>query len=65
MDLSRVTGSGFKGRISEDDVKAYVKKTLAGPPRAQASGTGLPRVPEVDFAAFGPVEVKPKVVLAG
>jgi pyruvate dehydrogenase E2 component (dihydrolipoamide acetyltransferase) len=59
VDLSRVPGTGFKGRISEDDVKAYVKKTLAGPPRTEAPGAGLPRVPEVDFAAFGPVEAKP------
>jgi pyruvate dehydrogenase E2 component (dihydrolipoamide acetyltransferase) len=59
VDLARVTGSGFKGRISEDDVKAFVKKALAGPPRAEAAGGALPRVPDVDFAAFGPVEVKP------
>ena len=59
VDLSRVKGSGFKGRISEDDVKAFVKKALAGPPRTEAAGGALPRVPDVDFAAFGPVEVKP------
>ncbi len=59
VDLGRVTGSGVKGRISEDDVKAYVKKALAAPPRAEAAGAALPRVPDVDFAAFGPVEVKP------
>jgi pyruvate dehydrogenase E2 component (dihydrolipoamide acetyltransferase) len=59
VDLARVTGSGFKGRISEDDVKAFVKKALAGGPRAEGPGGALPRVPEVDFKAFGPVEVKP------
>jgi pyruvate dehydrogenase E2 component (dihydrolipoamide acetyltransferase) len=59
VDLVRVTGSGLKGRINEDDVKAFVKKALAGPPRAESAGTALPRVPDVDFAAFGPVEVKP------
>jgi pyruvate dehydrogenase E2 component (dihydrolipoamide acetyltransferase) len=59
VDLALVTGSGLKGRINEDDVKAYVKKALAGPPRAESGGTALPRVPVVDFAAFGPVEVKP------
>ena len=59
VDLARVTGSGFKGRISEDDVKAYVKKALAAPPRADGPGGALPRVPDVDFKAFGPVEVKP------
>jgi pyruvate dehydrogenase E2 component (dihydrolipoamide acetyltransferase) len=59
VDLARVKGSGFKGRIGEDDVKAFVKKALAGPPRTEAAGVALPRVPDVDFAAFGPVEVKP------
>jgi pyruvate dehydrogenase E2 component (dihydrolipoamide acetyltransferase) len=59
VDLARVTGSGLKGRISEDDVKAFVKKALTGPPRADSAGAALPRVPDVDFAAFGPVEVKP------
>ena len=60
VDLARVAGTGFKGRISEDDVKGYVKRTLASPqPQASAAGAALPRVPDVDFAAFGPVEVKP------
>jgi pyruvate dehydrogenase E2 component (dihydrolipoamide acetyltransferase) len=60
VDLTRVTGSGIKGRISEDDVKAFVKKALAMPaPLAAAAGAALPRVHDVDFAAFGPVEVKP------
>ena len=59
VDLARVSGTGFKGRISEDDVKAFVKKTLAGAPRADSAGSALPRVPDVDFAAFGAVEVKP------
>jgi pyruvate dehydrogenase E2 component (dihydrolipoamide acetyltransferase) len=62
VDLARVTGTGFKGRISEDDVKAWVKKALASPqPQAAAAGGALPKVHEVDFAAFGPVEVKPLV----
>jgi pyruvate dehydrogenase E2 component (dihydrolipoamide acetyltransferase) len=59
VDLARVTGSGLKGRISEDDVKAFVKKALTGTPRAESAGGALPRVHDVDFAAFGPVEVKP------
>jgi pyruvate dehydrogenase E2 component (dihydrolipoamide acetyltransferase) len=59
VNLTRVSGSGFRGRISEDDVKAYVKKALAAPARPDGAGAALPRVPEVDFKAFGPVEVKP------
>jgi pyruvate dehydrogenase E2 component (dihydrolipoamide acetyltransferase) len=56
VDLVRVTGTGPKARISADDIKAFVKKLLtsSGP-----AGSGLPKVPEVDFARFGPVEVKP------
>jgi pyruvate dehydrogenase E2 component (dihydrolipoamide acetyltransferase) len=56
VDLARVTGSGIKGRITHEDVKAFVKKALASPTGA---GGALPRVPDVDFAAFGPIEVKP------
>ncbi len=54
VDLSAVTGSGSKGRITHDDVKAFVKGALAG-----GGGAALPAVPVVDFAAFGPVEVQP------
>jgi pyruvate dehydrogenase E2 component (dihydrolipoamide acetyltransferase) len=54
VDLAKVEGSGAKGRITEQDVKAYVKRLLGAAP---ATGAGaLPRVPVVDFAAFGPVE---------
>ncbi len=60
VDLMRVTGTGVKGRVSEEDIKAFVKQALAGTPAAgSAAGVALPRVPEVDFAAFGAVEVKP------
>jgi pyruvate dehydrogenase E2 component (dihydrolipoamide acetyltransferase) len=57
-DLGKIQGTGVKGRITQDDVKAHVKSLLtAGAPAA--GGTGLPKVPTVDFAHFGEVEVKP------
>jgi pyruvate dehydrogenase E2 component (dihydrolipoamide acetyltransferase) len=64
VDLTQVTGTGFKGRITEDDVKGFVKKLLTGggtraPGAAVPGGAGLPKVPVVDFAAFGPIETKP------
>ncbi len=59
VDLGRVRGSGVKGRISHDDVKAWVKQALAGGTGSAPVGTGLPSVPVVDFAKFGPIEVKP------
>jgi pyruvate dehydrogenase E2 component (dihydrolipoamide acetyltransferase) len=55
VDLSRVSGSGRKGRITEDDVKAFVKAVMQG----GGTGGGLPKVPDVDFARFGEIEVKP------
>ena len=62
VDLARVEGSGAKGRITDGDVKAWVKRTLAAGSAAPAGGGGggaLPKVAAVDFAAFGPVERKP------
>jgi pyruvate dehydrogenase E2 component (dihydrolipoamide acetyltransferase) len=63
VDLARIAGSGFKGRVTHDDVKAYVKRALQGVPVGSMLGAApvaaLPAVPRVDFAAFGAVEVKP------
>ena len=54
VNLIDVRGSGRKGRIVKDDIKAWVKERLAG---GGASGApALPAVPAVDFAKFGPVE---------
>ncbi len=64
VNLEAVSGTGFKGRITQEDVKAFVKKTLteAGAGNraaAVAKGGGLPSVPVVDFSQFGPTESKP------
>jgi pyruvate dehydrogenase E2 component (dihydrolipoamide acetyltransferase) len=58
-DLNRIKGTGVKGRITPDDVKAWVKQTLAAGGAAAGAGGALPKVPEVDFAKFGQIEVKP------
>jgi pyruvate dehydrogenase E2 component (dihydrolipoamide acetyltransferase) len=57
VDLARVKGGGAKGRITHEDVKAFVKQVLTD--GRGAGGVGLPKVPEVDFARFGPVETRP------
>jgi len=66
VDLTRVEGHGFKGRITHDDVKAFVKGFMTAPGAAsspaagaKSGGGGLPVIPAVDFAAFGPVETQP------
>ncbi len=56
VDLGRVRGSGQKGRVLVDDVKAFVKSLLTG---AASQGPALPKVPVVDFGKFGPVETAP------
>jgi pyruvate dehydrogenase E2 component (dihydrolipoamide acetyltransferase) len=64
-DLGKVKGTGPKGRITQEDVKAHVKQIVAqaAAPAAAAPtaapGSGLPKVPQVDFALFGEVETKP------
>jgi pyruvate dehydrogenase E2 component (dihydrolipoamide acetyltransferase) len=60
-DLSRITGTGPKERITHEDVKAFVKRILTGPaPSATAAaGSGLPKVAQVDFSLFGAVDIKP------
>jgi pyruvate dehydrogenase E2 component (dihydrolipoamide acetyltransferase) len=59
-DLGGIKGTGSKGRITQEDVKAHVKKILTAPPApAAAAVSPLPKVPVVDFALFGAIEIKP------
>lgn len=57
VDLVQVQGSGPKQRILHEDLKAFVKSVMTG--GAPRAGGGLPKVPVVDYAKFGPVEAKP------
>ncbi len=57
VSLPQVKGTGAKGRIVHDDVKAFVKAILTG--QGAAPGGGLPKVPSVDFAKFGEIDVQP------
>jgi pyruvate dehydrogenase E2 component (dihydrolipoamide acetyltransferase) len=58
VDLGRVRGSGDKGRILLDDVKAFVKLVMSGGAALQ-SAPALPKAHYADPSAFGEVEVKP------
>ncbi len=73
VPLAEVAGTGPKGRITQDDLQAFVKRVMAGdqstaaqkakaPAAAPAAaGGGIPGLlawPQVDFAKFGPVERK-------
>ncbi len=70
VDVTRVAGTGPKGRILQSDVQAYVKGVISGaasPAAAPATGSGgaslggldLLPWPKIDFAKFGAIEVQP------
>jgi pyruvate dehydrogenase E2 component (dihydrolipoamide acetyltransferase) len=59
VDLSKIIGSGDKGRITKDDVKAFLTKGAPAQTGAVSGGMGIPEVPAVDFSKFGEIEVKP------
>ncbi|MBW0454398.1 MAG: dihydrolipoyllysine-residue acetyltransferase [Candidatus Kinetoplastibacterium crithidii] len=60
VDISRVHGTGKKGRITVDDVSSFVKNNLNNP--SVTSGAelfNLPPWPKVDFTQFGEIDSKP------
>ncbi len=57
VDLSKVSGSGRKHRILKPDIEQYVQAELAKS-SGVGGGSGIPAVPDVDFARFGTIEVK-------
>jgi len=59
VSLDQVTGSGPKGRILKENLQDFVKQALSAAPAGTSGGSGIPAIPEVDFAAFGEVDVQP------
>jgi pyruvate dehydrogenase E2 component (dihydrolipoamide acetyltransferase) len=64
VDLSRVSGSGAKGRILIEDVQGFVKGVMAGGATTQAASgggaaLGLLPWPSLDFSKFGETSLEP------
>ncbi|WP_193086895.1 dihydrolipoyllysine-residue acetyltransferase [Advenella sp. FME57] len=68
VDLTQITGSGEKQRITQDDVRKFVKAALSvatstssTTTSSQVGGGGLSVLdwPNIDFSKFGPIESKP------
>lgn len=65
VDLAAITGTGNRGRLTKDDVKAYVKRQLkqesvgSGSGAGVTGGAGIPAVPEIDFSRFGEIDAVP------
>ena len=61
VDLGKVKGSALKGRITEDDVKGFVKTELAKPSSSTGpagGGFAMPQMPIIDFTKFGEIETR-------
>ncbi|MBA2483760.1 MAG: 2-oxo acid dehydrogenase subunit E2, partial [Nitrosomonas sp.] len=61
VNLEFITGSGPKQRILKEDVQAYVKAELSKSQGRSGMGATLNLLPwpQVNFAKFGPIELKP------
>ena len=67
VTITQVKGTGPKGRISQEDVQAYIKSVMTGTSSAPASqsaggslgGLNLLPWPKVDFSKFGATERQP------
>ena len=67
VTIHQVKGTGQKGRITQEDVQAFVKAAMSGgagsPPAASSGGSlgGLNLIPwpKVDFTKFGEIELQP------
>jgi pyruvate dehydrogenase E2 component (dihydrolipoamide acetyltransferase) len=54
-DLSQISGTGERGRVTADDVRNFVKQLLTQG-AAPSTGFALPTMPVIDFAQYGLIE---------
>lgn len=59
LDISGLSGSGRKGRITHDDVHGLIKQRMSSGAPAAGSGLAVAAAPEVDFSKFGSIESQP------
>ncbi|CAC9968542.1 Dihydrolipoamide acetyltransferase component of pyruvate dehydrogenase complex (EC 2.3.1.12) [uncultured Gammaproteobacteria bacterium] len=52
VNLSNVTGTGQKNRVTDTDLKGYVKQIIT----SGGTGNALPKTPVIDFSKFGETE---------
>ena len=61
VELPLVRATGPRGRITKEDLHAYVKaavqKIASVPAGASLAGAGLPTVPDQDYSKFGDIDV--------
>lgn len=58
VDLNQVKGSGRRGRITVEDIQAFVKAPKEKK-EAKAEGLQIPAGPAIDFSKFGNIDIQP------
>lgn len=61
INLAEVKATGPRGRLQKDDLHQYIRAALE---KARQGGSGIPRVPEIDFSKFGEIELEPMSKIA-
>ena len=61
IDLTNVSGTGPKGRITKEDLDSPTPKQApaSAAKTSAAASSAIPSIPSVDFSQFGEIEVKP------
>jgi pyruvate dehydrogenase E2 component (dihydrolipoamide acetyltransferase) len=59
VDLGQVPGSGVKGRVTQDDVKQFVRTIASGSASGGGGGRAVSAPALPNFEKWGPVETKP------
>jgi pyruvate dehydrogenase E2 component (dihydrolipoamide acetyltransferase) len=62
VDLRLFKGTGEKGRITKEDITAFLGRSSAPATAASskaAPSAGIPEIPAQDFSKFGPIETQP------
>ena len=54
IDLSEVSATGLKGRITKEDLHKYIKLKMS-----QSGSFGIQSFPKIDFSKWGEIEEKP------
>lgn len=56
VNLELVIGTGAKGRILKEDVKAFIKAAMSTTGSGAVGGLAISAMPEIDFSRFGEIE---------
>jgi len=59
VDLTKINGTGDKGRITKEDLQQYVRSKLQSATGNSGVGADLPEMPLIDYSKFGDVVETP------